>query len=129
VLLKRYRWVIIGTGMVVLGAVTYIYYAYDPAAHSWFPQCPFKALTGLDCPGCGSQRAVHAILHGDFRKAFHHNALLMPFIPYLTVGFGYRCVKDPDERLLKWRKILFGEYAIKILTAVIFAYFILRNIM
>lgn len=120
---------IIGTGMVVLGAATYIYYAYDPAAHSWFPQCPFKALTGLDCPGCGSQRAVHAILHGDFRKAFHHNALLMPFIPYLTVGFGYRCVKDPDERLLKWRKILFGEYAIKILAAVIFAYFILRNIM
>lgn len=128
-MLKDYRWAILGSGVIILGAAAYIYYSYDPATHSWFPQCPFKALTGLDCPGCGSQRAVHAILHGDFMKAFYHNALLMPFIPYLTVGFGYRWVKNPDDRLLKWRKILFGEYAIKILAAVIFTYFILRNVL
>ncbi|PRD46386.1 DUF2752 domain-containing protein [Sphingobacterium haloxyli] len=126
-MLRKYRWVFLGASVVMLGAATYIYYTFDPAAHSWFPQCPFKALTGLDCPGCGSQRAAHAILHGDFVGAFHYNALLLPFIPYLTVGFGYRLVKDPDERLMKWQKILFGEYAIKILIAIIFVYFILRN--
>ncbi|NGM66204.1 DUF2752 domain-containing protein [Sphingobacterium sp. SGR-19] len=126
---RKYRWVLLGTGVVVMGVATYVYYTYDPVAHSWFPQCPFKALTGFDCPGCGSQRAVHAILHGDFREALHHNALLLPFIPYLTFGFGYRFVKDPNEHLLKWRKILFGEYAIKVLAAIIFAYFVLRNVM
>jgi len=128
-MLERYRWALLGAGVLILGAATYIYYTYDPAAHSWFPRCPFKALTGLDCPGCGSQRAVHAILHGDFREAFRYNALLLPFIPYLTIGFGYRCVKAPDQRLLKWRRILFGEYAIKVIAGIIFVYFILKNIM
>ncbi|WP_239018698.1 DUF2752 domain-containing protein [Sphingobacterium corticibacterium] len=127
-MLKKYRLVFIGTGIVVLGVATYIYYTYDPAAHGWFPRCPFKTLTGLDCPGCGSQRAVHAILHGDFEGAFRYNALLFPFIPYLTLGFGYRCVKNPGEHLLKWRKILFGEYAIKTIATIIFAYFILKNV-
>lgn len=27
--------------------------------------CPFKRLTGLDCPGCGLQRSVIALLKGD----------------------------------------------------------------
>lgn len=126
---KRYRWVFYGTGVAVLGIAVYVYYTYDPAVHKWFPQCPFKALTGLDCPGCGSQRAVHALLHGEFQQAFLHNALLAPFVPYLTLGFGYRYVDKPSERLLKWRKWLFGEYAIKTISVIIFAYFVLRNVM
>jgi len=129
VYLNRYRWVLLGAGAVALGAAVYVYYSYDPMAHSWFPQCPFKMLTGLDCPGCGSQRAVHAILHGEFRQAFYHNALLMPFVPYLALGFGYRCVDKPNEQLLKWRKRLYGEYAIKIIACIILVYFILRNIL
>lgn len=120
---------LLSVGGIAAGGAAYIYYTYDPAMHSWFPSCPLKMLTGLDCPGCGSQRCVHAILHGEFRQAFQYNALLIPFLPYLTLGFGYRCVKEPGKRLLKWRKILFGEYAVKIVTAVIFGYFIWRNVM
>src|SRR5690606_39384647 len=86
-MLERYRWALLGAGVLILGAATYIYYTYDPAAHSWFPRCPFNALTGLDCPGCGSHLAVHAILHGDFRDAFCYNALLLPFITYLILCF------------------------------------------
>ena len=39
--------------------------------------CPIHALTGLYCPGCGSTRAVKAVLNGDLPLAFHDNALLM----------------------------------------------------
>ena len=30
-----------------------------------FPPCMFHALTGFSCPGCGSTRAVSALLRGD----------------------------------------------------------------
>lgn len=43
-------------------------------------RCPFKTLTGLDCPGCGSQRAFQALLKGDFATAWAYNpaALIAP---------------------------------------------------
>src|SRR6187402_665527 len=42
--------------------------------------CPFKYITGIDCPGCGFQRSVLALLQGDFEDSF---ALYPPTIPIL----------------------------------------------
>ena len=50
----------------------------DPSVAGSYPRCPFQALTGLDCPGCGSLRGTHALLHGDLLSAVSHNLLLMP---------------------------------------------------
>ena len=53
------------------------YFAYDPAAQgSLFPKCMFRVFTGYQCPGCGSQRALHALLHGHLAEAVHYNAAL-----------------------------------------------------
>ena len=41
--------------------------------------CPFRALTGLPCPGCGMTRAFCSIGHGEFARAFGYNALA-PFV-------------------------------------------------
>ena len=41
--------------------------------------CPFRALTGLPCPGCGMTRAFCALGHGDLSGAFGYNALA-PFV-------------------------------------------------
>lgn len=41
------------------------------------PKCPFKLMTGLDCPGCGITRMIHALLHGDVVAAWHFNAVLL----------------------------------------------------
>jgi hypothetical protein len=35
--------------------------------------CPFKALTGLDCPGCGSTRSLGALTRFDVVAAFDHH--------------------------------------------------------
>ena len=75
-----------------------IYYFYNPCNHSIFPKCPFLLLTGLQCPGCGSQRAIHCLLHWDVLKAFHYNALLvfsLPIITVLLLAESYRC-KRPN---------------------------------
>lgn len=41
--------------------------------------CPFRAVTGLPCPGCGMTRAFCSIGHGEFARAFGYNALA-PFV-------------------------------------------------
>lgn len=66
---------------VLLAAV---YFVFDPA-RTPFPRCPFLAVTGLKCPGCGSQRAVHSLLHLDLSAAWHYNALLVVSLPYLAL--------------------------------------------
>lgn len=63
-----------------------VYFYFDPSDH-FFPRCPFLTMTGLECPGCGSQRAIHALLHGDLASVWHYNAALFLFIPMLIVLF------------------------------------------
>jgi hypothetical protein len=53
--------------------------AVDPSERGVFPPCPFHALTGWWCPGCGLTRATHQLLHGDVLGALRYNAL-MPFV-------------------------------------------------
>ena len=62
-----------------------IYYFYDPSLNGFFPRCPFLSITGWRCPGCGSQRAIHAILHGDLATAWHFNAMMVVSLPILAV--------------------------------------------
>ncbi|MDE5707167.1 MAG: DUF2752 domain-containing protein [Alistipes sp.] len=52
------------------------------------PRCLFRTLTGCDCPACGAQRAVSALLHGDPAAAFWHNPYLALLTPYLAVLLG-----------------------------------------
>lgn len=48
----------------------------------WHPQddgglvlCPFRAMTGLPCPGCGLTRAFCAIGRGEIERALHFNII------------------------------------------------------
>lgn len=47
--------------------------------------CPFKYFTGIDCPGCGFQRSVLALIQGSFQQSF---TLYPPAIP-LLIFFAY----------------------------------------
>lgn len=68
--------------LVALGAV---YFFLDPAQSSLFPRCLFHEFTGWKCPGCGAQRLVHALLHGDIAAAMRHNAFLLFAIAVIAV--------------------------------------------
>jgi hypothetical protein len=67
-------------------------------------------------------------LNAEFFQAFKENALLVISIPYLLTGFSFDLIKNPGERILKWRKTLFGKKAIYLILSVIIAFWILRNI-
>jgi hypothetical protein len=62
-------------------------YLVDPAEPGHYPTCPFKLVTGLDCPGCGSMRGLHQLLHGHLGHAADYNILLIAAAPYLVIGW------------------------------------------
>lgn len=47
--------------------------------------CPFHQLTGFDCPFCGAQRGIVALLHGDFQTWWQLNPVLWCLMPYFVV--------------------------------------------
>ena len=62
-----------------------VLYGFNPEAHGFYPRCPLFALTGLQCAGCGTLRALHCMLHGEFSRAFAFNPLLVVAGPALLV--------------------------------------------
>jgi len=79
------RTLVIGLVVAALIVAGCIYFALDPSQSDLFPRCAFLSLTGYKCPGCGSQRAIHALLHGDLAAAFNYNALLMVSVPWIAL--------------------------------------------
>ena len=59
-----------------------ILYRFDPATAHFYPHCVFHDLTGLQCPGCGTTRALHHLLHGDLAGALRLNAMLFVVVPF-----------------------------------------------
>jgi len=73
----------LGTGAVLVGALAYIGIGNPHNPDFVFPPCPFKALTGLYCPGCGGLRMTHDLLHGDLAAAVVDNVFLLVGLPML----------------------------------------------
>jgi hypothetical protein len=84
----------------VLGiAVVYVLYTCNPARSAFYPPCPFHALTGLYCPGCGSLRALHQLLHGHLAVAFGLNPLAIVSLPFLGYSFLSYCIARRQRQL------------------------------
>jgi hypothetical protein len=56
----------------------------DPHRHGSWGLCPFKALTGWDCPLCGGLRAVNDLGDGRLLDAAHSNLLLVASLPLVV---------------------------------------------
>ena len=102
-----------------------IYYAYDPSSSSAFPRCSFLSLTGYKCPGCGSQRAIHALMHGDFAGAFRYNALLLVSIPWVAY-----CLFAETQRVRNPRLYvrLNSHFVIWLFFIAVMLWWVLRNV-
>lgn len=83
-------------------------------------RCPFKYLTGIDCPGCGFQRSVLALINGDLHKSLSLYPSTIPLLLFFAYGFADRLFKlDTSKHAIKKAgAILIGNlilitYAIK----------------
>jgi len=113
--------------LAILLAGGLVYYLFSPEQSDFFPRCPFHVMTGLDCPGCGSQRAIHHILHFEIGKAFMSNALLIIAIPYIIVC-TYLEYFGGKERYPRLRKMIYSKNAVISVLILIILFWILRNI-
>lgn len=112
--------IIAGSGAAVL------YGLFDPAEHPFFPKCPFLMLTGgFRCPGCGSQRAIHALLHLDLKGAFIHNPLVIISLPFLLLLSVAAITKESNPGF--YNRIN-GSTTSKVLLALVLIWWVLRNI-
>lgn len=89
----RLFYILLGIGTI---AVLALLCFFDPSTSAIFPPCPTNALTSLYCPGCGTLRAMYALLHGDVKEALSQNILAVIFIPILpAIYFFPKYFKKP----------------------------------
>jgi hypothetical protein len=72
-----------------LAAASIYLFIFEPGKSGFFPVCPFRALTGFACPGCGSTRGLHRLLHGDVVAAFRFNPLFVMLLPFLLYALAH----------------------------------------
>jgi hypothetical protein len=117
-----YRTLGIVAVLVVLGV---IYWLFDPSDGN-FPKCPFFLVTGLKCAGCGSQRALHDLLHLDIIGAWQHNRMLVLALPYVLVGLFLEYAV-PRHKYLQARKWYQGQFIIWFWFVVLVTWSVVRN--
>ena len=92
---------------------------------SLIPRCPFRSLTGLYCPGCGSTRSLHALLTGNWRASLAFHPLLLPILPLLPLLMA----RNFFARRQKCRKItLLIDLLSRGILLVLLVFWVLRNI-
>lgn len=100
------RWGKVLATAAVLSALAYLY-LNDPEKGG-FPSCPFHLVTGLLCPGCGSQRALHDLMHLRVGEAFGHNALLVLSLPALLVQWAIGRWGGLPKPVVAYNAVVFG---------------------
>ena len=109
----------LGTGALAVGALAYVGLADPHRPGSLFPPCPFKLLTGLNCPACGGLRMTHDLLHGDLAAAVVDNVFLLIGLPALALWVLWR---------IKQGQRAFTLPAIVVATVAAIAWTVVRNV-
>ena len=119
------RKVVIALSVVAIIVFVAVYLIFNPSTSSFFPKCVFLSATGYKCPGCGSQRAVHALLHGDLAAAFRYKALLLIAIPWIAL-----CLFAESQRVRNPRLYarLNAPRLIWLFLVMVFLWWLLRNV-
>ena len=114
--------------LVIGGAFVFYFYQNNPSDNgSTFLRCPSNLLFKINCPGCGTQRAIHHLLHLEFTEAFRFNALftiLSPLILGVIMILVYNFIFNKSVQI----PILSNKYVLISLMVIVVLFGILRNI-
>jgi hypothetical protein len=119
----RHRTAPVVAGGLLLGGCVALA-VVDPANGP--PVCPFRALTGLDCPGCGGTRAAHQLFTGNLATAVDFNILAVVAIPFILWGLFVALTAMLGGP--RWRGFALSSQWTKVALVVIVAFWVLRNL-
>lgn len=77
---------VIAAGIAAVSTV--VWFADPTTPGGLIPPCPTNALLHINCPGCGSSRALYSLLHGDLPAALHYNAFGVVAVVLLLIAFA-----------------------------------------
>lgn len=114
--------VVVAVLFVVMASV---YFFFDPSEARWMPKCIWKAATGTDCPGCGTQRMAHALMHGDFRGAWQANAFALCMMPVIAFLLFLECFREKYQMF--YRRV-HSPWVIGMIAVAVVVWWIVRNL-
>lgn len=125
--MKHKKYILITVAAIFVVTALFIFFKIDPNIFPFFPKCPFLVITGFECPGCGSQRAIHQLLHLNIVGAFRQNPLIVLYLPYVVLGL-YLEYLGGNKKLPRVRDVLYGKSAAIIIFGSIILFWVGRNI-
>lgn len=112
--------------LLLLLVIAFFYFAINPNQVDFMLKCPLYNTTGVFCPGCGSQRAFHNLLHGNFSAALQNNLMLILGLIGLAYHYGIQIsnhyFKTHFKSIFKNKKIVFFVISLLII------FWIVRNL-
>lgn len=110
---------------LIAGAGFLFFFNPSSPSNQFFPQCPFRLITGWQCPGCGTTRAFYQLLHLHPIAAFKFNpltVLMLPFVIYLLLGYtSGALLGKPSRQMAAPNKYLWAGIVL------VFFFWIFRN--
>lgn len=113
---------------VFLIGILFAYYFIDPLQKSFPIHCIWKDLTGSECPSCGTQRALHSLMHGEIMKALKYNCFFVISIPYafLAVLCSWYNKKNIFDRI---KSIIYDARTLRLYVLLYFLWWLTRNVL
>jgi|JI8StandDraft_1071087.scaffolds.fasta_scaffold32111_2 hypothetical protein len=119
---RQKAWLLL-VGVVLFAAFVFI---YNSKTMHFLPRCPFYWATGFYCPGCGTTRGLHRLLHGDISGALHANILMIITVPYILYSIaGYLLLNIAGKKL---PTVVLKPIIIQLLAAFVIVFWVVRNI-
>ena len=112
--------------IIVMGIVA-VFYFVNPTMQHYPLRCIWNVITETQCPACGIQRAIYALVHGNFAEALSCNYFFVLSVPFailviLSEWYNY-------HHKLDWlRAIIHNQYTLKTYVFLYFGWWILRNV-
>jgi hypothetical protein len=117
-------------GLAVVGLA--VLSVRNPNVAGSYGACPFRAVTGWDCPFCGGLRGTYALIHGDVATALDHNVLLPLLLGGGVVGLVAWWRRGGNREragaAANWPNWVYSRAVLLTLAAVLATFWVVRNI-
>lgn len=113
-------------GLLAIVAIAALFFTLNPSKYEIFPNCLFHSLTGFYCPGCGSQRALHSLLHLNFSQVVGYNFLFIPAALFIVYHYLHRLI----NQWLGWNlpNLFYKNNTPWVILVIVVIFWIARNI-